>query len=311
MKDENLWSLDVEKTTSSTWKALLSLRGLAAQFIRAKIGNGQRISFWFDHWTPLGPLIHRFGDLGPRELSISISATVSEACTQSGWLLRGARSPAAEELQTYLTSIPLPTLSPKDDYYAWEIEGTELNTFSTRKTWNVVRNREEEKDWTRNIWFKGHVPRQAFTAWIAHQDRLPTRTRLISWGMNISSSCCLCNRVDETRTHLFLQCEISEEIWALVLRRLGHSHRAFHTWIAFAEWTALNDSVTSRTLKRLVSQATISSIWTERNKRLHDSESRTPAAIFKVIDRFIRDVLLGKRKLKRFQPLMQLWLRYE
>lgn len=64
MKDENLWSLDVEKTTSSTWKALLSLRGLAAQFIRAKIRNGQRISFWFDHWTPLGPLIHRFGDLG-------------------------------------------------------------------------------------------------------------------------------------------------------------------------------------------------------------------------------------------------------
>ena len=139
----------------------------------------------------------------------------------------------------------------------------------------------------------------------------PYQDEIEKLGMNISSSCCLCNRVDETRTHLFLQCEISEEIWFLVLRRLGYSHRAFHTWIAFAEWTALNDSVTSRTLKRLVSQATISSIWTERNKRLHDSESRTPAAIFKVIDRFIRDILLGKRKLKRFQPLMQLWLRYE
>ncbi|CAG7883868.1 unnamed protein product, partial [Brassica rapa] len=81
--------------------------------------------------------------------------------------------------------------------------------------------------------------------------------------------------------------------------------------LAFAEWSALSDSVTSRTLKRLVSQATISSIWTERNKRLHDSVSRSPAAIFKMIDRFIRDALLGKRKLKHFQPLMQIWLRYE
>lgn len=240
-----------------------------------------------------------------------ISSTVSEACTSTGWLLRGARSPAAEELQTYLTTVPLPAISQVEDHYAWEVEGTELQSFSTSKTWNVVRNRAVEQGWTQSIWFKGHVPRHAFTAWIAQQNRLPTRMRLANWGMNVSPSCCLCNRADETRTHLLLNCEISEAVWTLVLRRLGYSHRAFHTWIAFAEWTALKDSVTSRTLKRLVSQATILSLWTERNKRLHDSVFRTPAAIFKMIDRFIRDALLGKRQLKHFQPLMQLWLRYE
>ncbi|KAF8109972.1 hypothetical protein N665_0089s0090 [Sinapis alba] len=256
IKNKNFWSLDAEKATSSTWKALLSLRGLAAHFIRAKMGNGQLIIFWFDYWTPLGPLIHRFGVLGPRELSIPLHC------------LGGV-------------------------FYHW------LAT-----PWAV------DQIWTRSIWFKGHVPRQAFTSWIDHQDRLPTRMRLSSWGMNVSPSCCLCGRADETRTHLFLHCETSEAIWDLVLSRLGYSHPAFHTWLAFAEWTSMRDSVTSRTLKRLLAQATISSIWTERNKRLHDSVSRSPAVIFKKIDHFIIDVILGKRKLKHFQPLMQLWLRY-
>lgn len=36
---------------------------------RPKLGNGSVISFWHDCWTPLGPLFHRFGDLGPKGTS--------------------------------------------------------------------------------------------------------------------------------------------------------------------------------------------------------------------------------------------------
>ncbi|KAL0875497.1 hypothetical protein Bca101_025202 [Brassica carinata] len=285
LRYENFWNFDENKATSSTWKSLLSLRGLAARFLRPK--------------------------LGPRELSISFSATVSDACDDRGWLMRGARSPAAEELQIYLTTIPLPTLTSSADHYVWEINGDELEEFSNSKTWNMVRNRAAEQPWTRSIWFKGHIPRHAFTSWVAHQDRLPTRSRLLRWGMNISSSCCLCDAGEENRDHLFLRCEISEAIWTLVLKRLGYSFRTFHTWTSVSEWMALRDSVTSRTLKRMVAQATIYNIWIERNTRLHARESRTPAVIFKIIDRSIRDAILGRRQLTKFQPLMQLWIRYE
>ncbi|KAL0676638.1 hypothetical protein Bca4012_004619 [Brassica carinata] len=311
LKDENFWSLDENKTTSSTWRSLLSLRGLATRFLRPKLGNGRCISFWYDNWTPLGPLLDRFGESGPRQLSISISVTVSEACNDRGWLLRGARSPLAEELQTYLTIVPLPTLNLMDDTYVWDINGDELQEFSISKTWEAVRNREPEQQWTQSIWFKGHVRRHAFTAWVIYQDRLPTRSRLLKWGMNISPSCCLCDAAVEDITHLFLNCEVSEGIWNLVLHRLGYSFRAFHTWTSFTEWVSLRDTVTSRTLKKIVAQVTITNIWMERNTRLHVGEARSPATIFRLIDRFIKDVILGKRKLKKFQPLMQLWIRYE
>lgn len=174
-----------------------------------------------------------------------------------------------------------------------------------------MRNRGVEQAWTRSIWFKGHIPRHAFTSWVVHQDRLPTRSRLLRWGMNISSSCCLCDTGEEDRDHLFLKCEISEALWSLALQRLGYSFRAFHTWTSFADWTATRDSVTSRTLKRMVAQATTYNIWIERNNRLHGQEFRTPAVLFKIIDRSIKDAILGRRKLKKFQLLMQLWIRYE
>lgn len=311
IKGENFWGIDDSKTSSSTWKALLSLRGLASRFFKPILGNGRRISFWFDNWTPLGPLFHRFGDLGPRELQIPRTATVSDACNRAGWLLRGARSQAAEELSIHLTSLQLPSLSPNEDYFVWEVDSEELTNFSSSKTWNAVRNRGPTRNWTQNIWFKGHVPKHAFTIWIAHQDRLPTRSRLSSWGMNVSPLCCLCAVYEESRDHLLLRCEVSESVWELVLQRLGYNHFGFHTWTAFSDWLSMRDKVTSRTLKRLVAQATISSVWTERNKRLHEGEARTPQRIFRIIDRFIRDTILGKRKRKEFLPLMQQWLRYE
>lgn len=188
LRDENFWNFDENKATSSTWRSLLSLCGLAARFLRPKLGNGQLLSFWYDRWTPLGRLIERFGESGPRELSIDISATVSDACGAIGWLMREARSPAEEELQTYLTTIHLPTITSSTYHYVWEVNGDELEEFSTSKTWNVVRNRAVEQPWTRRIWFKGHIPRHAFTSWVVHQDRLPIRSRLLRWGMNISSS---------------------------------------------------------------------------------------------------------------------------
>ena len=142
--------------------------------------------------------------LSTRKLQIHELASVAQACNINGWLLRGARSPAAEELHTHLTTIPLPSLSSIEDSYVWEIDGTEIQNFSTRKTWSMVRNRALEQTWTMNIWFKGHIPRHAFTTWVAFQDRLPTRSRLVDWGMNIPSSCCLCSLLDESRDHLFL-----------------------------------------------------------------------------------------------------------
>ncbi|WZZ49090.1 hypothetical protein YC2023_049197 [Brassica napus] len=81
------------------------------------------------------------------------------------------------------------------------------------------------------------------------------------------------------------------------------------SWTAFIEWLSITNSHVPRRLKRLVAHATIYHIWAERNKRLHDGISSTPRTICKLIDRNIRDTILGKPHKKSFKTLMLSWLR--
>lgn len=62
---QSFWAHDDTKQSSATWKSLLSLRPLASRFIRCEVGDGTKASFWFDQWTPLGPLIDLCGISGP------------------------------------------------------------------------------------------------------------------------------------------------------------------------------------------------------------------------------------------------------
>ncbi|XP_013617795.1 PREDICTED: uncharacterized protein LOC106324361 [Brassica oleracea var. oleracea] len=310
--DESLWSLDAKKAGSGTWRSLLNLRHLATNFLRAEVGKGDRISFWWDIWTPLGRLIDLFGETGPRELSIPLFASVADSCDHNGWRLRGARSPAAENLHIHLTSIQLPTTSQTDDEFYWFIDGENLPRYSASRTWGAIRNRAPAVTWSSSVWFRSATPRHAFLMWIAQNDRMPTRVRLTSWGLGISSNCCLCDSTPETRDHLLLRCEVSKQIWVLVLRRLGYSHSCFITWTSFIEWLSLRDSTAPLMLKRIVAHATIYSIWGERNKRLHDGISTAPPTIYRLIDRNIRDTILGKQHIKKsFKNLMLSWLRYD
>ena len=147
--------------------------------------------------------------------------------------------------------------------------------------------------------------------WLAHLDRLPTRARTAIWGDQLLDKCCICNTYRETRDHLFLQCGFSEQIWLLVIKILGYNQFLFHTWYAFIDWLDLKDNVSSSTLRRLVAQATIYSIWWERNNRLHNSISMPATATFKKIDRLVRNAILARKERKKFRHLMLLWLKYD
>lgn len=311
LKAISLWSLDEAKQGSWIWKSILKLRPTAERFLRCHVGNGRTASFWYDQWTPLGTLITFLGPSGPRALGVPLHSTVADACTPVGWKLRHARSPAAETLQLHLCTVPIPSISTVSDTYVWEVENVALEAFSTKLTWEAIRNRRERQSWAENVWFKGAIPSQAFMMWMTHLDRLPTRERIAIWAVNTLDSCCVCNVYLESRDHLFLRCIFSEHLWVLVLQRLGYNPFRFHTWTAFMDWLGLRDNVCPLTLRRLAAQATVYSLWWERNNRLHNSISTPVAHTFKKIDRLVRNSIIARKNRKKFSNLMSLWLKYE
>lgn len=308
--DKNFLSIDESKQTSWIWKSILKLRPIAENFLKCEVGNGDKASFWFYDWSPMGRLFKLFGHSGPRQLGVPINALVSSCCSSTGWNLRHARSPLAEQVHIMLCSISLPSSSSVPDKFLWQVGDITLQSYSASLTWEELRHHGQRQSWTCIVWFKGHIPSHAFMMWIAYLDCLPTRMRLASWGLQIDKSCCICNHYEESRDHLFLRCSFSEQLWKLLMRRMGYRPFLFHTWTAMHSWLETADSTCPYTLRLLVVQATIYKIWAERNRRLHCSVSSTPQNLLRDIDRLVRNVILARKKHKKFHTLMQCWLKF-
>lgn len=148
--EDSFWEKEASPSNSWTWKTLMQPKPLAQRFIRSIVGNGQNTKFWFDQWTPLGPLINLLTTNGPSTTGIPLQTTVADACGDHGWKLRPAISEAAVTLHTHLTTISIPSEVTAEDSTGWFVNGSDCNGFSTSKTWDVVRQEKRRK--TGLIW---------------------------------------------------------------------------------------------------------------------------------------------------------------
>lgn len=89
LKRSSFWSLSVKSGGSSMWKQILKLRPLARGFLNCDLGDGKLCKFWWDSWTPFGPLIDFVGQEGPRLMGVPKMATVSDTITGAGWIFFG------------------------------------------------------------------------------------------------------------------------------------------------------------------------------------------------------------------------------
>ncbi|XP_023640572.1 uncharacterized protein LOC111831144 [Capsella rubella] len=144
--------------------------------------------------------------------------------------------------------------------------------------------------------------------WVSQLDRLPTRSRLLSWGLQVPAHCCLCSRDSETRLHLFLSCPFSRCIWEKVFERLRLPPLLFRDWEHLISWTMLRSRSSPPTLRKLAAQATVYAIWKQRNNVLHNSQIINPLVIFKLIDREVRNSITARRHRKSFKALMSRWI---
>lgn len=288
LSSQSFWSISPQQSDSWAWRRILKLRPLAIQFCYSVVGNGLNTSFWFDVWTPLGQLISYIGSSGPRALRVQCDVVVADAVNASSWLLPHPRSQQEVDLHSHLTTINLPLNSDVLDAYIWIAGDSPLNVFRSADTWEVMRPRQEAKDWFDVVWFKGAVPKHAFTMWVTNYDRLPTRSRLASWGIPVNPCCVLCSRVAETRDHLMLSCDYSVAIWKEVFIRCRSSITVFADWSELLSWIRSPNSSKLSLLRKVAAQAVIFHIWKQRNNLVHNQISVPSSVVFQGIHREVK-----------------------
>ncbi|KAL0788341.1 hypothetical protein Bca101_004587 [Brassica carinata] len=266
------WDTDFQNIGSWIWRSLMKLRSTARAFLVCNVRFGTRALFWHDNWTGLGPLFDICGGSGPMVSGISYSATVSEATTSDGWRLPRGRHPLNQFLRASLAGVSSTMDSSVQDFFQWRHSLDSIHgVFSSTKTWESLYPSPPPVPWFKSVWFSSNIPKHAFLAWIATLNRLPTRDRLLGWGMNVPSVCLLCSNADESRSHVFFHCSISREVWTSFF-----AYQSLNPPLSFdgsLNWV-LQASPNKRV--KLVCKLLLHAVcYTQMNLRLHNSSSRS------------------------------------
>ncbi|XP_039004068.1 uncharacterized protein LOC120131027 [Hibiscus syriacus] len=83
------------------------------------------------------------------------------------------------------------------------------NLIKGKWIWDQNRVRAEKVSWHRIIWFPAHILKFSLIVWMATLDRLPTRDRLIRFGLVLDNGCVLCGSGIESCDHLFADCSFT------------------------------------------------------------------------------------------------------
>ena len=228
---------------------------------------------------------------------IGYMATVSDATSPSGWRLPRGRHPLIQFLRACLANVSFTMDPSSQDCFQWRhTPNSTPGLFSTAKTWESLHPSPPPVSWFKSVWFSFNIPKHAFLTWIVSRNRLPTRDRLLGWGMNVPSSCLLCASVDESRSHLFFQCPFSNQVWTSFFTY--HSLTPPHSFDGSINWVmTASPNGKVKTICKLLLQAVIYAIWRERNLRLHTSANRPVQLLIRETQVIMKAKLIGMDRL--------------
>uniref|UniRef100_M4F9W8 DUF4283 domain-containing protein n=1 Tax=Brassica campestris TaxID=3711 RepID=M4F9W8_BRACM len=137
--------------------------------------------------------------------------------------------------------------------------------FSSRVTWERIRKPSPPVHWHSTVWFKEEIPRCSFITWTAFLGRLPTRDRLISWGLVVQP---------------------------------GWVHGVFSSIVPGSHQTVPIAPTIPNTARCSGLEASkpshhLYNLWHERNVCIFKGEALTQEAFYRVVDRRMRDRLLS------------------
>lgn len=86
-----------------------------------------------------------------------------------------------------------------------ETQWMTCNTFSIKRYYQQLVEGSQQMQWSNRVWNRYIMPKHMFILWLAVQDRLKTRSRLMQLNLSDSDACLICQQNTENATHLFIE----------------------------------------------------------------------------------------------------------
>ncbi|XP_020242889.1 uncharacterized protein LOC109821106 [Asparagus officinalis] len=136
-----------------------------------------------------------------------------------------------------------------------------------------------------------------FLVWLAFRHGLNTKDVLEKKGIHLEKICCLCSKLEESHTHLFIKCEFVYSIWRSILFKLKIEDG--FSWNSLKEmWHNLKaGEIDNGKMKRDVFICSLVwCVWQERNDRLFSNKRKRSLELLNKIMTF-SSFWLGSKKI--------------
>lgn len=211
----------------SIGKATSALSEVINQGFRLRVQSRGSIRFWDQIWIGEVSLKQEF----PRLFSLSVQkqAKVQEMWQEVGggtWNLLFRRplmfvweEEEVQNLHQKLQGIQIDR--SREDFMEWRWSANKC--FSVQSAYSEWETRRNQNSWLRLVWKNLCPPKVEVFSWQAMQNKIATRSILISKGIihiiNPGDELCpLCTLDVESPTHLLLHCNFAWKIWSAILR---------------------------------------------------------------------------------------------
>lgn len=293
------------------WRKILKCRDIAKLFYKVDVRNGGKTSFWFESWSSLGILKDILREGSYIDMGIPIYATVEDCMKHRR---RSHRVSILNRVEVEIERIK-ENRSLEEDVSLWKTEkGKYKKKFSTKETWMCIRERHLQCYWHQAVWFKHATPKFSFITWLAMRGRLATGERMQYWNGNTDVSCILCRNPLETLSHLFFECPYSTQVWDNLMRGILKDQHA----VGWENITRLitGSSVWSKVklyIVRYMFQASIHTIWRERNRRRHGEVAVSAEVTIRRLEKHMRNqfTVIRRRGDTDYERGMEEWFSRE
>jgi len=156
--------------------------------------------------------------------------------------------------------------------------------FSIQKLYNQIRPQGKKVQWRRAICNNKAIPKSVFILWLAIQDRLTTKERLVKWHMNVDPICVLCNKEEETLKHLFFECDYSRQVWKMILDNLGFYPNCYkmEEVLKITYKCGKKKTPKAKLFTMCLSEA-VYGIWLERNNKIFNNNCMNVMILYRQI----------------------------
>ncbi|XP_059274715.1 uncharacterized protein LOC132029486 [Lycium ferocissimum] len=168
---------------------------------------------------------------------------------------------------------------------------TTSGVYSVSQSYLSLIEHREIKDCHELIWSKMLSPKHRFILWLAAQNRLLTKDRMLGMGIECEiADCVLCDKEElENPQHLFVECVWSQAVWNELMQWLGlavpqQDLKRPLRWVKKKKWCRMMKEVLVA-----VHGAVIYFTWQARNGRIFRKRNESPSVTVQQIKFIVKE----------------------